>query len=488
MIGFGLSRNHLEGESPMLRDRYEPMNLFALVPALSLALEPALAQLDRLLDDDVLLQRVKADLGRGAPHTATRGRPSTPVEVILRMLVVKRLYHWSYEATERFVADSLVLRQFCRIYLEPVPDDTTLLRWANRIGAATLAALNERVVALACSLKVTRGRKLRVDSTVVETTIHHPTDSGLINDGVRVLSRLLRRAKAAMGSAAGLGSQAFRSRTRSARRLVRQLHRLARRKGEEATAALQQTYGRLIEAAQKTCAQAYRVGAVLRGHAGTSMQRLVQQFDRFLPRVAQVIDQTVRRVCHGEVVPAQDKLVSLFEPHTQIIVRRKAGKAVEFGRKVWLEEVDGGILSGYRILAEAGQAFPYPADSLVAHQQRFGKPPRLLAGDRGVYSAANEAMAQQAGIKRVAIPYAGKPPPARVAYEQTAWFRRGFRFRAGIEGRISVLRRRFGLDRCRDHGEAGLGRWVGWGIVTANLITIARTVAGRSARSLCRAA
>jgi transposase, IS5 family len=479
MIDFGLSRTHLEGESPMLRDRYEPMNLCALVPALSLALEPGLAQLDRLLDDDVLFQRVKADLGQGAPHTATRGRPSTPVEVILRMLVVKRLYHWSYEATERFVADRLVLRQFCRIYLEPVPDETTLLRWANRIGAATLAALHERVVALARSLKVTRGRKLRVDSMVVETTIHHPTDSGLINDGVRVLSRLLRRTKAAMGSAAGLGSQAFRRRTRSTRRLVRQLHRLARRKGEEATATLQQTYGRLIEVAQKTCVQAYRVGAVLRGHAGTSLQRLVRQCDRFLPRVAQVIDQTVRRVCHGEMVPAQDKLVSLFEPHTQIIVRRKAGKAVEFGRKVWLEEVEGGILSGYRILAEAGQDFPYLADSLVAHQQRFGKPPRLLAGDRGVYSAANEAMAQQAGIKRVVIPYAGKPPPARVAYEQTAWFRRGFRFRAGIEGRISVLRRRFGLDRCQDHGEAGLGRWVGWGIVTANLITIARTVAGR---------
>jgi transposase, IS5 family len=472
----------------MLRDRYDPVDLFGLIPALSLALEPGLAQLDRLLDDDVLLQRIKADLSRRTPHTTTRGRPSTPVEVILRMLVIKRLYHWSYEETEHLVADSLVLRQFCRVYLEPVPDDTTLLRWANLIEPATLAALNERVVALAYSLQVTRGRKLRVDSTVVETTIHYPTDSGLINDGVRVLSRLLRRTKAATGTAAGLGLQAFRSRQRTVRRLVRQLHRLAQRKGEEAIAARQQTYKRLLAVAQKTCTQAGQVSAALRGHAGTSARRLVQQFDQFLPRVAQVLDQTVRRVLYGEMVPARDKLVSLFEPHTQIIVRRKTGKPVEFGRKVWLEEVEGGIISGYRILAEAGQDFPYLPESLGAHQQRFGRPPRLLAADRGVYAAANEAMAQQAGVKHVVIPYAGKPPPARAAYERTAWFRRGCRFRAGIEGRISVLRRRGSLARCRDHGEAGLGRWVGWGIVTANLVTIAHTLAGRLAHRVAQAA
>jgi Transposase domain (DUF772) len=194
----------------MLRDRYDPMDLFALVPALSLAMDPILAQLDQLLADDALLQRVKADLRRRAPHTATRGRPSTPVEVIQRLLVVKRLYHWSYEETEHFVADSLVLRQFCRLYLAPVPDDTTLLRWANLIGPRTLEALNERVVALAQSLKVTRGRKLWVDSMVVETAIHHPTDSRLVGDGVRVLSRRLRRAKRVLTGTARCRAGLFR--------------------------------------------------------------------------------------------------------------------------------------------------------------------------------------------------------------------------------------------------------------------------------------
>jgi IS5 family transposase len=170
------------------------------------------------------------------------------------------------------------------------------------------------------------------------------------------------------------------------------------------------------------------------------------------------------------------------------MIRGRTGKAVEFGRKGWVEDVAGGLISGYRLLAEAGQDFPDLPDSLAAHQQRFGRPPGLLAADRGGYSATNEAVAQQAGGTRIVIPYAGKAPPARVAPERAAWFRRGLRFRAGIEGRISGLRRRFGLDRSREHGEAGLGRWVGWGIVTANLGTIAPTMAGRSPVTRMRAA
>jgi IS5 family transposase len=169
----------------MLRNRYNRTDLFALVPQLGLRFEPQLEQLDRLLDDDELFALVRDDLARRYPKTRSRGRPSTPVEVLLRMLVVKRLYGWSYAQAEYFVNDSLVLRQFCRVYLEKVPDDTVLIRWANTIGPETLRALNDRVVPLARSLKVTRGRKLRVDTTVVETDIHFPTDSGLLGDGVR---------------------------------------------------------------------------------------------------------------------------------------------------------------------------------------------------------------------------------------------------------------------------------------------------------------
>src|SRR4051794_511652 len=185
----------------MLRNRYDRTDLFALVPRLGLRFEPQLERLDRLLDDDEFFERVRDDLARRHPRTRSRGRPPTPVEVILRMLVVMRLYRWSYQQAEYFVNDSLVLRQSCRVYLEKVPDDTTPIRWANVIGPQTIEKLDDRVAQLARSLKVARGRKLRVHTTAVETDIHFPTDSGLVGDGVRVVSRPLRRARAALGEA-----------------------------------------------------------------------------------------------------------------------------------------------------------------------------------------------------------------------------------------------------------------------------------------------
>lgn len=463
----------------MLVDRYTPTNLFTLVPALERGCDTQLRALDRLLDDDALVRAVKADLARRYPHTMTRGRHSTPVEVLLRMLVVKRLYGWSYEETEAFVADSLVLRQFCRVYLQAVPDDTTLLRWARLIGPETLERLNARVVDLAGSLHVTRGRRLRVDSTVVETTIHHPTDSRIVGDGVRVLGRLLRRAKAVLGETATLGKDAFRSHGRTVRRLTQELHRVARRKGEEAAEALQAAYAKLLHVARQTCRQAERVQETLHEHTTAGGQRLIDQLAHVLPLVGQAIRQAERRVLHGDVVPAQEKLLSLFEPHTQVIQRHKPGKVVEFGRKLLLDEVEGGIISRYHLLDDGGLDHPHLPASLAAHQQRFGRLPCLLAGDRGLYSAENERLATEAGVKRIVLPKVGRISAERCQKEHSRWFRRGFRFRAGIEGRISVLRRRFGLRRCPDHGLDGMRRYVGWGILAHNLRQIASAQAAR---------
>jgi IS5 family transposase len=314
---------------------------------------------------------------------------------------------------------------------------------------------------------------------VVETTIHHPTDSSLLADGVRVISRLLRRAKAVLGTGTDLGKEVFRTRNRSVRRVIQQLHRIARRKGEEAAEELTATYRRLIRIAQQSQSQAQRVAEALQRMSVPAEQRLHQQFEEVLLLMEQVIYQTERRVIHDEKLSAREKIVSLFEPHTEIIKRQKAGKAVEFGRKLWLEEVEGGIVSGYRVLEEPGQDDRYLKQSLADHQQRFGHPPWLVAGDRGVSSPKNEQLAKDMGVKRVVLPAKGKASEKRKQQERERWFRRGFRFRAGIEGRISVLRRCYELDRCRDHGEEGMERWVGWGIITANLVTIARTEASR---------
>jgi IS5 family transposase len=465
----------------MLRNRHDRTDLFALVPQLGLCFEPQLEQLDRLLDDDELFDLVRADLARRHPRTTSRGRPSTPVEVILRMLVVMRLYRWSYEQAEYFVNDSPVLRQSCRVYLERVPDDTTLIKWANTIGPETVERINGRVVRLARSLKVTRGRKLRVDTTAVETEIHFPTDSGLIGDGVRVVSRLLRRAKVALGEAASRLKEAFRSRVRTVRELSQQLHRIARRKNQQGREALKAAYGRLIATAKRTRAQGGRVLEALRGHGDDpGARRLAERLEEVLPRLRRGIGQAERRVLEEDPVPAPEKLLSLFEPHTQVIPRFKAGKPVEFGRKVRLDEVEGGIIVGDSVLEKGGgQDQEHLADSLADHVKQFGRAPRLLAADRGMASAENERRAKEAGIKHVALPHVGKAPPGRRAEEKGPRSREAYKSRAGIEGRIHVLRRDHGLKRSRCHGERGIGRWVGWGIVAHNLSKVAEAGSGR---------
>jgi transposase, IS5 family len=478
-----MPKNPHRSGATMIVDRYDPVNLFELVPKLDLEFEPELAHLDRLLDDDELFSLVKADLLKRYPNSGRLGRHSTPVEVVLRMLVLKRLYNFSYEQTERFVNDSIVLRQFTRLYLERVPDDTTLIRWANAIGSQTVRTLNDRAVELAHCLKATRGRKLRIDGTVVETNIHHPTDSALLGDGVRVISRLLRRARKALSTeqTEALGKEVFRTRNRSVRRVAQRLHRIARRKGEQAKEDLKAAYQKLIAITQASCAGAERVVEALRSHAAGKSGGLMEKFEHFLPLVEQGIEQADRRVLREERLPATEKLLSLFEEHTRIITRHKPGKPREFGRKIVLDEVEGGIISRYEVLPESASERSELSASLKAHQQRFGRAPYLLAGDRGLYSVENERLAHQAGVERVVLPKSGKLSEKRRHYEKHRWFRRGFRFRAGIEGRISVLGRAFGLDVCLDHGEEGMERWVGWGILVHNLRQISRTQAARRA-------
>jgi len=267
---------------------------------------------------------------------------------------------------------------------------------------------------------------------------------------------------------------------RTVRTLTQQLHRIARRKGAEGREALKHAYGRLIETAKRTGSQARRVLEVLTRSADQKARRLAEQMGQFLPRLQQGIQQATRRVLRGEAVPAGEKLLSLFEPHTQIVPRFKAGKPVEFGRKLRLDEVEGGLVTGDRILEQGGgQDQPYLKDGLETHRRHFGRAPELLAADRGMASAENERLARQAGVKRIALPGVGRASPQRRAREKERWFRRGYRFRAGIEGRIHVLRRDFGLKRCRYRGERGLGRWVGWGILAHNLAKIAEAGATR---------
>lgn len=213
---------------------------------------------------------------------------------------------------------------------------------------------------------------------------------------------------------------------------------------------------------------------------------LMTTLEHFLPLTQRVITQTTRRVFEEQSVPAPEKVVSLFEAHTAIIQRGKAPpRETEFGRKVWYSEVDGGLVSEYRILPGN------PPDnqdqwtlSLQHHRNLFGHPPTTATADRGVYSPDNEAAAQRQHIPEIALPKPGTKTPERLAFEALPWFRAALRFRSGVEGRISVLRGPRGLRRCLNRGETGLERWVGWGVITNNLVVMATALTRRRRRTV----
>ena len=390
------------------------------------------------------------------------------------MLILKHLHQWSYQETEDEVDQNLILRWFCRLYWAPVPDDTTLLRWANTLRPETLHALNDRVVDLARQAKVTKGRKLRLDATCVQTTIHHPTDSGLLVDSVRVLSRFVQRAKGLVKDQLSNVQQACRSRLRSARQVAQTLHRQLRRKGEEQEALQKELYQQLIQTTEQMVRQSRQVVQALGQRTEQQAQRLLGQAKPLLPLVERVITQTRTRVLEGKKMASDQKVLSLFEPHTRAIPRHKGGALVEFGRQVILDEVDGGIITRYQILehpTEHGQA----KDAVAHHRLLFEQPPHLVAGDRGVHSADTEGALTAAGVKLVAIPASGKLSAERKALEQTRRWKRGYRWRAGIEGRIASLRRDYDWRRSAYHGQDGMERWLGLGIIASNLRRIART-------------
>jgi len=298
---------------------------------------------------------------------------------------------------------------------------------------------------------------------------------------VRVLSRLVRRA----GDLLARGTEPlFRDRTRSAKRLMRRIHACAGVTGPRAAAAAAERtelYRRLLQVARASLWQAETVQHLLTAGVGAAIERVRAQVEHFAPLVQQVCAQTERRVLAGEAVPAADKLVSLFEPQTAVIRRGKLPTPTEFGTKLLLDEVDGGLVTRYVILEGNPPDAPELPASLDHHRRQFGQPPHTAAADRAFSTTANEHYAAQAGVVNVAIPKPGKCSAQRRAWEQRPAFRRAARFRAGIEGRISVLKRAFGLRRCRYHGTAGMERWVGWGMLAHNLRQISRTVASRCA-------
>jgi IS5 family transposase len=440
---------------------------------------------DRVLADEEIVAAVYEALAQRHPKSRSRGRRGIPAETVLRLLILKHVRNWSYDALEREVRANLVYRDFTRVGGGKTPDAKTMGRWGLALGPEVLKQIHERMVRIAQGNGVTTGRRMRVDTTVVETNIHHPTDSTLLGDGVRVLTRLMKK----ITMIAGAAGTKLRDRTRSVKLRLLEIGRVARSKGLVRQDKLMQHYRRLLDATSRVVGQAKRFSKEIAQGVKRSRSFLKQltlgglrrQLDEMMPRVKQVMKQTRARIFRGNT-RSEGKLLSLFEPSTEVIRKGKAGKPNEFGKMVKLQEAENQIVINYEVYAGR----PNDSDLLVAaidtHQALLGRTPRLVAADAAFYSNKNEAAAKAKGVKRVCIPNRSTKSPERKREQKKRWFRNGQKWRTGCEGRISVVKRRHGLDRCRYKGFVGMQRWVGLGVIADNIVNIGRTMEKRAAK------
>jgi IS5 family transposase len=445
-------------------------------------LEPLLQSISDFLDDDgEMIEAVRRDLERGLKNPGTGRGGLTPPQV-LRSLILMRVKNWNYRELRERIADGYTLRQFTDFYCQPVPKHDAFNRAFNRLTPATLQAVNELVVQAAVDVGLEDGQKLRVDTTVVQTDIHHPTDSTLLWDVVRVVTRLVLRLNAAVQQRI----QGFRNRTRAARRRMQEIQRMtAKERSQRQVEKYRQLIGiteEVVNSARKVLQQTRRA----RGKdviADLAIGELRKEIDHYGELGNRVIDQARRRVLQGEQVPTAEKIYSIFETHTDLIKRGKAQTPIEFGHKVFLAESAQGLITQYEVLEGNPGDDQQVEPSLERHKETFGHAPALYGSDRGFFSETNVKSCRQNGVKVVSIPQrGGKKTAKRKAYEKSAAFKKGQRFRAGIEGRISVLFRGRGMKRCLAEGQQRFELSVGAAVLANNLMRIAALLTKRTRR------
>jgi len=442
-------------------------------------LDPTLQRIAGFLEEhSALVEHVRKDLERGLkkPHAGRHG--ITPSQV-LRSLVLMRVKYWDYRELRERVNDGFTLRSFTQFDSHPVPQHDAFNRAFNRITPATLAAVNQAVVRAAVELGVEDGKQLRVDTTVVETDIHHPTDSTLLWDSVRTITRLVDD----LDKKLPRGVKGFPDRTRSARRRMQEIQRIARQQREQQQIP---KYRELIRITEQVVRNAKRVIGVAKRVrkvdelTRAAIQGICVEITAYCQLAGRVVDQTRRRVLQGETVPAEEKVYSIFEPHTDLIKRGKVQKPVEFGHKVFLAESAGGMITEYRVLKGNPADSLHVQGSLEHHQQIFQHAPVGYAGDRGFHSAENVQQCKDAGVTLVCLPQRGGQKSAeQEELESSRAFKKGQKFRAGIEGRISVLFRGRGMKRCLFKGRERFEILVGAAVLANNLMRIANLLQKR---------
>jgi transposase, IS5 family len=442
--------------------------------AQNITLDPLLQQISDFIEQHpALVEQVRQDLQRGLKNPAT-GRNGLEAAQVLRSLTLMRVKNWDYRELRERIADGYTLRQFTQFFSGAVPKHDAFQRAFARLTPASLEAVNQHVVQAAVALGLEDGKKLRTDTTVVETHIHHPTDSTLLWDTVRVISRLVGR----LDKLLPRGVRGFPNHRRSARRRMQEIQRLSARPRHH---QLVPKYRKLIRVSRQVVAKArqgLKQTQKARGKTlldDVAIQALRKEIEHYCQLGERVLDQARRRVLDGEQVPSDQKIYSIFESHTDLIKRGKTQKPLEFGHKVFLAESARGLITQYRVLAGNPADEHQVEAALQRHHQTFGHAPELYGADRGFYSPHNLVACQQAGVKLTCIPQrGGKKTPQREAIEKSPAFKKGQRFRAGIEGRISVLFRGRGMKRCLAEGRQRFELFVGAAVLANNLLRIAQ--------------
>jgi IS5 family transposase len=435
-------------------------------------MEPVLKQISAYVDQHAeLIEAVEQQLREGLKKPKMGRRGLTGAQVLLSWILM-RMKNWDYRELAERICDGITLRVFTRFYSNAVPGYTAFHRGHSRLTPELIRRINDALLQAAVQDGLEDGEAARGDTTVVETDIHHPTDASLLWDTVRVLSRLLEQLRKLVPHQL----PRYPKRTRAAKRRMYELQRMTASQREHQQVP---KYRQLIGIAEETLKNARHAVKATQESGRTSsdifvIEALRKQITDFCGLGNRAVDQARRRVLHGEQVPAAEKIYSIFEPHTALIKRGKAGKPVEFGHKIYLAETRSGLITQYWVLDGNPSDEDHVVKSIQQHKATFGCAPKLYANDRGSYSPDNIQACKQEGVACISIPQRGGQKTAeREAFEKSPEFKKGQRFRAGIEGTISVLARGRGMKRCLAAGRKGVELLVGLAVLANNLLRIA---------------
>jgi IS5 family transposase len=443
----------------MLKLRENQLTLWdVLLPEPFRSLPQELAQIDTLLDDPIFMQPFIEK------HPSKRGRPTIPAETCLRLMYLKFRYDLGYETLIQEVGDSMTWRRFCRIAIDAkMPDATTLIKARKRYGDEMVDQLNEALLLKLQEKEILKTRKIRIDTTVVESDIHHPTDATLLQDGIRVITRLVSQVRKVASHAV----QGFQDRTAEVKNEILSFAKLLRRRTQQSWDEINAITGKVAVISEEVCEQATAAIQKIGDKSKAAAQTIKAKLSEAVELTRKLIAQAEQVVAGNRVIP--DRIVSFFDPEARPIKKGKLAKTAEFGYKLRIDENEDGFVTGYELYNGNPNDDDLLIPALEQHITRFGKAPNAVATDRGFGSRKNETTVQGLGVKRVSIPAKGKKSKARTEHEQQLWFQDLQRFRAAGEAKISLLKRKYGLSRSRYRGFVGSKSWVGFGILAHNL-------------------